>query len=50
MARSLNEFLPNVQLWTYLFILNYESAIDDFAPQYRLRICTFLNPNIIIEC
>ena len=31
MARSLNEFLPNVQLWTYLFILYYESAIGDFA-------------------
>ena len=50
MPRSLNEFLPNVQLWTYLFILYYESAIDDFVLQYRLRICTFLNPNIIIEC
>ena len=31
MARSLNEFLPIVQLWTYLYILEYESAIDNFA-------------------
>ena len=31
MTRSLNEFLPNVQLWTYLFILYYESAIGNFA-------------------
>ncbi len=31
MARSLYEFLPNVQLWAYLFDSHLESAIGNFA-------------------
>ena len=31
MARSLNESLPNVQLWTYLFDWQLESALGNSA-------------------